>query len=158
MHYGSVTAYLPAKVQKHFKETLKTNVDFGRALTTQKIYDALRQRTIIFNQMYGFLTRFDVLAIPVTGAIPGPVEVEFPASVDNEPVSDYLDWLRFSFLATTAGLPALSLPVGYTSQGLPVGLQLVGPPRGEARLLQVAAKIEEILAISKKPIDPIISS
>jgi amidase len=138
MHYGSVTAYLPAKVQKH--------------------YDALRQRTIIFNQMYGFLTRFDVLAIPVTGAIPGPVEVEFPASVDNEPVSDYLDWLRFSFLATTAGLPALSLPVGYTSQGLPVGLQLVGPPRGEARLLQVAAKIEEILAISKKPIDPIISS
>jgi len=158
MHYGSVTAYLPATVQKHFKQTLKENVDFGRALTTQKIYDALRQRTIIFNQMHEFLTRFDVLAIPVTGAVPGPVEVEFPASVDNEPISDYLDWLRFSFLATTAGLPALSLPVGYTSQGLPVGLQLVGPPRGEARLLQVAAKIEEILAISKKPIDPIINS
>ena len=55
--------------------------------------------------------------------------------------------------ATLASLPAMSLPVGFAN-GLPVGLQLIGQPRGEARLLQVARAIEEALALPQTPIDP----
>jgi len=53
-------------------------------------------------------------------------------------------------------LPALSLPVGLTASGMPVGLQLVGPPRGEARLLRVARAVEEAVGFPKTPIDPVI--
>ena len=67
---------------------------------------------------------------------------------------DYLDWLRFAMLATLCGLPALSLPVGLNADGLPVGLQLIGRPRGEARLLQIARRIDQRLALDLTPIDP----
>jgi amidase len=156
IHYGAINARLPAEVRKHFKKTLRENVETGRSLTADRIYDAMRNRTTLYHAMRTFLEDFDVLAIPVIGLEPGPVEEEFPASVDGRPVTDYVDWLRFSFLATVTTLPALSLPVGRTASGLPVGLQLVGQPRGEARLLQVARAVEEAVAFPKTPIDPVI--
>jgi len=70
-------------------------------------------------------------------------------------MDDYISWLKFAFLSTTTGLPSLSLPVGFTDDGLPVGLQLIGPHRGEAKLLQVAAFIEASLNLPNTPIDPI---
>ena len=81
---------------------------------------------------------------------------EYPTEIVGKPVSDYIDWLKFSFLSTTAGLPAVSVPAGFTKSGLPVGLQLIGPPRGEAKLLAVARTIELVLGTAMTPIDPII--
>ncbi len=156
IHYGSVNGYLPDAVQACFKPTLKQNTEFGRNLKTEDIYDALRQRTVIYQNMRIFLERYDVLAIPVVGLEPGMVEDEYPLLVDGNKLDDYLDWLRFSFLATTAGLPALSLPIGFTASGMPVGIQLVGPPRGDARLLQVARAVEEVVKFPVGPIDPIV--
>lgn len=155
IHYGSVTAYLPDEVQSRFKTTLRGNVDFGRNLKTQDIFDAQRQRTVLYHSMRTFLQGYDVLAIPVIGLEPGLVEEEYPLFVDGQPLADYLDWLRFSFLATTTALPALSLPVGFTESGMPVGIQLIGPPRGEARLLRVARAVEEAVGFPVGPIDPV---
>lgn len=155
VHYASVTARLPAEVQRYFKPTLRQNRDQGLALTPEQIYDALRARTDLYHRMRRFLETYDVLAIPVVGIAAQPVEQEYPPEVDGEPVTDYVDWLRFSFLSPTTTLPALSMPAGFTSEGLPVGLQLVGPPRGEARLLQVALAIEERLGLPVGPIDPV---
>ncbi len=155
IHYGAVTAYLPDVVQSRFKSTLKGNVEFGRNLKTQEIFDAQRQRTVLYHLMRTFLQGYDVLAIPVTGLEPGLVEEEYPLLIDGQPLTDYLDWLRFSFLATTTALPALSLPVGFTESGMPVGIQLIGPPRGEARLLQVARAVEVAVEFPVGPIDPV---
>ena len=155
IHYGAVTAYLPDDVQSCFKSTLRGNVEFARSLKTQDIFDALRQRTVLYHSMRTFLQGYDVLAIPVTGLEPGFVEEEYPLMIDGYPLTDYLDWLRFSFLATTTALPALSLPVGFTASGMPVGLQLIGRPRGEARLLQVARAVEESVRFFRGPIDPV---
>lgn len=154
VHYGSINGYLPDAVQAAFKDTLRLNTDTGRNLTTPQIYDAMRQRTVLYHVMRVFLDGYDVLAIPVVGLEAGPAEQEFPPLIDGQPVIDYVDWLRFSFLATTTALPALSLPVGFTQSGLPVGLQLIGPPRGEAKLLHVARQIEDILALPATPLDP----
>ena len=156
VHYGSILAYLPEEVQRHFKETLRLNTEFGRALETSRIYDAMRQRTVLHHVMRTFLRDHDVLAIPVVGLEPGPVEEEYPRAVDGVPTEDYVDWLRFSYLATTTALPALSLPVGLTASGMPVGLQLVGPPRGEATLLRVARAVEEAVGFPAMPIDPVV--
>lgn len=153
--YGSVNAYLPDHVQKEFKETLRQNTEFGRNLQTPAIYDAMRQRSVLYQIMNNFLTDFDVLAIPVVGIEPENVENEYPLVVDGEPTEDYVDWLRFSFLATACALPAIAMPVGFTKSGMPVGLQLVGPPRGEARLMQVARAVEDAVGFPTKPIDPI---
>ena len=155
IHYGSVNAYLPDAVQAHFKRTLRENTQFGRNLKTPDIFDALRQRTVLYHAMRTFLEGHDVLAIPVAGIEPGLVEEEYPMMVDGEPVTDYVDWLRFSFLATATGLPALVVPVGFTASGMPVGVQLVGRPRGEARLLAVARAVEVAIGFPSTPIDPV---
>jgi len=156
LHYGAVNARLPDHVKAHFKRTLAENTAFAATLTAEQIFDAARQRTALYEIMRVFLDRYDVLAIPVTGIAPGPVEEEYPTRVDGAPLTDYIDWLRFSFLSTTTTLPSLSMPAGFTAEGLPVGLQLIGPPRGEARLLQVALAIEERLGLGCRPIDPVV--
>ena len=155
IHYGAVADYLPAEAKRHFKRTLRENVEFGRNLKASDIFEAMRNKTRIYQAMREFLEEFDVLAMPNTGIAPGPVEVEYPPFVDGVEMGDYVEWLRFSFLATTAGLPSLALPAGFTPGGMPVGIQLVGPPRGEARLLQVALAVEERLGLARGPIDPI---
>lgn len=155
MHYASVVARLPAEIQAHFKPTLRINRDQGLALTAEQIHDAARARTDLYHRMRRFLGDFDVLAIPVVGISAQPVEQEYPPQVDGQIIDDYVDWLRFSFLSVVTTLPALSMPVGFTDGGLPVGLQLVGPPRGEARLLQVALAVEERLALGAGPVDPV---
>ena len=155
LHYASVNAKLPAEVQAHFKDTLRENTAFGLNMPASAIFDAQADRTHLYHQMRAFLEHHDVFAIPVVGLEPGPVEEEYPKQVDGVATGDYVDWLKFSFLATTCALPALSLPVGLTASGMPVGLQLIGPPRGEAVLLRVAKRIEQVVSFPATPIDPV---
>ena len=155
VHFGAVADYLPDDAKRHFKRTIRKNAEFGRNLQAKDIFAAMRNKTRIYQTMRAFLEEYDVLALPNTGIAPGPVEVEYPPFVDGVEMGDYVEWLRFSFLATTAGLPAMSLPAGFTPGGMPVGIQLIGPPRGEARLLQVALALEERLNLPVGPIDPI---
>ena len=156
VHYGTVSDAVPAEIQQHFKRTLRENIATGRGLSAQDIYGAARQRTVHYHAMLGFFERYDVLAIPVVGLAPQAVEIEYPSEVGGAAIVDYVDWLRFSFLAVVTGLPAVAMPAGFTDAGLPIGVQLVGPPRGEARLLQVAQALEAALALPKGPIDPVI--
>ncbi len=145
----------PDSVTRHYKDTIKGNLADARAMTFDDYVQAERDRSAIYNTMATFFQTHDVLACPVNGLAPLPVEIEYPTEVADRPMRDYIDWLQFAFLATVAGLPALSLPVGYTPSGMPVGLQLIGPPRGEARLLQVAHTLEQALDLPVTLIDPI---
>ena len=154
MNWAVGPGRLGDEVQKHYKRTLAENIQLGRDLSIDDVYDAQVNRTVIYHAMREFFGGYDVLACPVVGLPPGPVEEEYPKVVDGQPVSSYVDWLKFSFLSTVTGLPALSLPVGRTPDGMPLGLQLIGPPRGEARLLQVAAFIETVVGWDTTPIDP----
>ncbi len=110
--------------------------------------------------MREFLETHDVLAIPVVGLEPHVVEEEFPTVVDGQGLTDYVEWLRFSFLATTTALPAIAMPAGRTASGMPIGIQLIGGPRGEAKLLRVARFLEQALADAgiwrPGPIDPVV--
>ena len=156
MLWAALPGRLPREIQDHFKQTLRDNIELGRKLSAEQIYDAQCSRAILYNNMQKFLAHFDVLACPTVGCEPGPVEEEYPRSVGGRQLVDYIEWLRFSFLATATGLPALSIPVGFTKSGMPVGMQLIGPPRGEAKLLRVARSIEQILGLDAcVPIDPV---
>lgn len=156
VHYGSVNNFVPEEIKEHFKETLRGNIEVGVNQTNHDIYLAQRGRTDLYQRMRLFLEQYDVLAIPVVGLAPTPVEVEWPRTVDGQDLPDYVDWLRFSFLATTTALPALAMPAGFTDEGLPIGIQLIGPPRGDAKVLQVGLALERALELPKGPIDPIL--
>jgi amidase len=155
MVWGAGTGRSPEHVRKHFKRTLAENIGVGETLTPSRIYDAQITRSALYERMRVFLETYDVLACAVVGLEPGPVEQEYPSRVAGKPVADYIDWLRFSFLATTTALPALSLPAGLTRSGMPVGIQLIGPPRGQAKLLAFAKASEDAVGFrGKTPIDP----
>lgn len=158
MHYGALTARLPEEVRATFGQRVRDNVAYAVTQSSAAIYDAQRGRSALYEIMRLFLGQYDILAIPVVGIAPVSVELENPTHVDGAEIATYEDWLRFSFLATAAQLPALSMPAGFTASGLPVGVQLIGPPRGEAVLLQTALFVEEALGLPATPIDPITTS
>ncbi|MHA6345472.1 amidase [Roseivivax sp. CAU 1761] len=147
---------VPEEVSRHFKPTLRENVEYGRTLGIEDLAEANLARSAIYDRMRGLFARFDVLACPTVGNMPRPQSVEWVPEVAGVALSGYMDWLRFAFLATVAGLPAISVPVGLSEDGLPVGLQLIGPPRGEARLLAVARAVEMAHGGPLGPIDPVV--
>ena len=63
----------------------------------------------------------------------------------------YIDWMTVCCIVTVTGLPSISLPCGFTADGLPIGLQLIGPPRGDAQVLAFARQLETALAVPSLP-------
>ena len=102
-----------------------------------------------------FFNTYDLLLTPATIVPPYPIEQRFVADCAGVTFDSYFQWLAIAYAITLVCCPALSLPCGFTASGLPVGLQLVGPPRGEAQLLAGARVLEEILGLrATTPIDP----
>ena len=154
MLWASGPGRAPESMQQHFKATLQGNINYGRNLSIDDVYDANINRSTIYTNMQQFLQTYDVLACPVVGLHPGPVEEEYPTEIDGNPLGDYIEWLKFSYLSTIASLPSISVPVGFSDDGMPVGMQLIGPPRGEAKLLAVARAVEQAVGGPLGPIDP----
>lgn len=156
---GIVAAFsrLPEDVHRHFKPALRDNWAYARTLTLEDFADAYVDRTRLFLAMQGFLEDFDVIACPTVSCMPRNSDIEWIDEVEGETFDDYLGWMKFAFLATTAGLPAASVPVAVSEQGLPIGIQLVGPPRGEATVLAVARAIEMAVGGPLGPIDPVVT-
>ena len=102
-----------------------------------------------------FFETHDLLICP-TASIPAfPVETIYVTEIDGKPCETYIDWFAITFVLTLTACPVLSIPCGLTKDGLPVGLQLVGKPRGEADLLSAARWIEDQLGFNTQlPIDP----
>tara|TARA_B110000444_G_C18833695_1_gene594713 strand:- start:1868 stop:2671 length:804 start_codon:yes stop_codon:yes gene_type:complete len=155
MLWAALPGRAPEALTQHYKATLKGNISVGQNLTINDVYDMQLTRSAIYDSMIRFFDTYDVLACPVVGIEAGPVEEEYPIIGSPGPDADYLDWLRYSFLSTTTGLPAMSVPVGFTKDGMPVGLQIIGKPRGETELFQIARAIEIEMGGPFGPIDPI---
>ena len=132
------------------KDTVIWNIERGLALSVDQILRANQVRASQFLRMSAFLERFDVLVLPVSQVVPFPVEVDWVRSIDGVPMATYIDWMQSCSLITMTSHPALSLPCGFTPEGLPVGAQIVGRYRGEAELLAFAAAWEAALGISSR--------
>ena len=131
------------------------NVEKGLALTTREITKAQEQRVALMQRMLAFFETYDLLLCPATICAAFPVEERYLAECNGHKFDNYVQWLGIVYAITITGCPALSIPCGFTTTGLPVGLQIVGPPRGEASLLSGARVLEDILGLqSITPIDP----
>ena len=152
--WGCYARLLPQHVIEQCKDTLIENIRFGESLTSDQIADAEINRSSLYFEMLDLFTKFDVLACPVVGCMPKPKSEEWIREIEGIKLDHYMDWLGFSFLATVTGLPAISVPIGFSSSGLPIGLQLIGGPRSEPQLLSAARAIEIIMNGPINPIDP----
>lgn len=146
----------PAEVKAAMKPTLRENTAFGWQLGIEDVVESELVRSRLYDEMRALLERHDALACPVVGNMPRPQSEEWVREVAGVPMQGYMDWLRFAFLATLTGLPAISVPVGLGPSGVPIGVQLIGPPRGEARLLKVARAVEMAVGWQGMPIDPVV--
>ncbi len=149
-------AQMPDAIVEQVKPTIRENLAYARTLTLEDVTIAQVDRTRIFLSVQQFLQDFDVLACATVGAMPRALGIEWIDDIEGEQYEDYLGWLRFAFLATTTGLPAASVPIGLSPDGLPIGLQLIGPPQGEAKVLAVARAVEMAVGGPLGPIDPIV--
>jgi amidase len=126
-----------------FKQSLADNIRAGESLTGADVARAYRQRTALAETMRLFFTSYDVLVLPVSQVPPFPADQEFPTEINGRPMATYLDWMRSAYFITVTGCPAISVPAGHTSDGLPVGIQVVAPHGADRRLLEIAAAFEE---------------
>lgn len=131
------------------------NIERGLNLTTDQIFSAERVRWQLYGRMTDFFDHHDLLICPAASIPPFPVEQRYIEEIDGQTCETYIDWFSITFALSMTGCPVLSLPCGFTSAGLPVGMQIVGRPRGEAALLEAAYHLENALGLSKNlPIDP----
>ena len=124
------------------KQTVRAEVERGRALTSAQLTRATRLQAALAERALAFFDRYDYLACPVTQVEPFPVEQEYATDVAGVPMGSYIEWMRSNSRISVAGCPAMSIPVGFSAAGLPVGLQLVTRPFGERALLEVAYALE----------------
>jgi amidase len=124
------------------RATLAQNVDAGEALSGRDVARAAQVQGEIFHRTRRFFEEYDVLLLPVSQVPPFPAAEEYPTVVAGHRQRDYLDWMRSAYLVSVTGSPALSVPAGFTPDGLPVGLQVVGPHRGDASVLRVGRAFE----------------
>ncbi|MCV2490038.1 amidase [Geodermatophilus sp. YIM 151500] len=144
--YGDLVRRSPEKV----KETIRWNASVGAALSGADIGRAEAAHTKLFEEVVGFFERYDVLLAPTTQVLPFRVEVEYPTEVAGVPQHDYLGWMRSCTLVSATGCPALSVPGGFTPDGLPVGLQVVAAPRADRRLLEVGHAFEQATGFGRR--------
>jgi amidase len=131
------------------------NIEQGLKLTVEDLERAEAQRIAMTNRTLEFFQTYDLLLAPATIVPPFPVENRYVAECAGKKFDNYVEWLGIVYAITLVCCPALSLPCGFTTTGLPVGLQMVAAPRGEARLLAGARVLEDILGVrGTTPIDP----
>ncbi len=94
-----------------------------------------------------------MLACPVSQVPPFEIGLDWVHEIDGVPQHTYLDWMRSAYLISATGLPAISVPAGFTRSDLPlpVGLQLVGRRRGDWDLLSVAHAFEQATGYGRTP-------
>jgi amidase len=118
------------------------NIEQGLKLSSEEIGRADVLRTTLWHRVRAFMETRELLLLPTVAVPPFPVEQPYPTHINGKPLDNYTQWFFLTYGITVTGLPAISVPCGFTKRGLPVGLQIVGRRRQEAMVLRAAAAFE----------------
>ena len=152
---GTMMSELLAAHREDIAPEIVGNIELGMNVTSAQIFAAERTRWELYKQVNQFFKSHDVLICPSASIAPFPADQRYVEEIDGKPLNTYIDWFSITFALTMTACPVLSLPCGFTSAGLPVAIQLMGRPRGEAELLRAAYILEQQLGIdSQLPVDP----
>lgn len=121
-----------------FGANLKGNVKAGLKVTPMDFAVSEQARATLFQKFRALFETYDLLLTPASPVKQFPVEQNFPTEINGKKLENYTDWIASSFLITLMSLPAGSAPAGLTSEGLPVGMQIIGPRFEEPLILRIA--------------------
>lgn len=136
--------------RSQLKDTAIWNIEKGLSLTGEEMAQAGRLREAVFQRMAAFMGQYEFLAVPVNQVAPFPVSTPYPAEVNGVAMETYIDWMKSCYFITMTGHPAISVPCGFTPEGLPVGVQIVGRYRDEFGVLQLANAFEAATGLWKR--------
>lgn len=125
------------------KDTVLGNIDEGRRLTGPALGRAEIIRTQLFHRARAFLERYEFMVLPTVQVLPFDVEAPFPTDINGVRMASYIDWMKSCYYISVIGNPAISVPAGFSPDGLPIGLQIVGRHRDEWGVLQLAHAFEQ---------------
>ncbi|MCH2291165.1 MAG: amidase [SAR324 cluster bacterium] len=132
-------------LEKHrdlVKDTVIWNTEAGQQLSGPDVGRAETLRVALFHRIREFMEDHEFLLLPVSQVPPFPIDQPYVKEINGIEMETYLDWMRSCYFISATGLPAISVPAGFTSDGLPVGLQIVGRPRDDLGVLQLAHAFE----------------
>lgn len=132
------------------KDSVVWNIEEGQKLTGPQIGQAERKRTELYHRLREFMEQYAFLVAPVSQVPPFDVTQEYVTEINGETLDTYLDWMKSCYYISVTGLPAISVPCGFTPEGLPVGVQLVGRHQDDFGLLQFAHAFEQATEVGKQ--------
>jgi amidase len=125
------------------KDTVVWNIEQGLKLSGLDVSRAEAKRSMLYQRVREFFEHYQFLMLPVSQVAPFPVEVEWVKEIHCVKMETYIDWMATCYAITLTGLPAISVPCGFTAEGLPIGLQIVGRHHQDFSVLQLAHAFEQ---------------
>jgi amidase len=150
LSYHSSYAALARQKPEWVKDTIKWEIAEAERQSAADVAHAMERQARMYADSTRFFQRYDYFVLPVTQVAPFDVNTPYPTSIDGTPMRSYIDWMRSCWYVTFMTNPAISMPAGFTSTGLPVGLQLVGRHRDEWSVLRMAYAFEQATQHGKR--------
>ena len=132
------------------KDTVIWNVEAGMQLTGPQIGRAERKQTELYHRVRRFMETYEFLVLPVSQVPPFDVQQRYVTEIQGVKMETYIDWMKSCYYITVVGHPAISVPAGFTPEGLPVGIQIVGRHRDDWGVLQLAHAFEQATGVWKR--------
>jgi len=136
--------------RERIKDTIIWNVDQGKKLTGPQLGRAEIKRTELYHRVRKFMEIHEFMVCPVNQVPPFDIKQRWPEEINGVKMDTYIDWMKSCYFITVTGLPAISVPCGFTSDGLPVGIQIVGRHQDDLGVLQLAHAFEKATGLWQK--------
>jgi amidase len=133
-----------------FKDTLKGEIEEGLRLTSMDLAHAEVAHGLLWRRFQAFLEKYEYFVLPTTQLPPFEVDTPYPTEIAGVKFDSYIDWMKSCWYISATGNPAASVPAGFTSDGLPVGVQIVGRNKEDFSVLQAAHAFEQATGFGKK--------
>ena len=147
-------------LEKHrdlLKPEVIENTEFGLSLTLGEVVAAEIAQGELIRRVARFFENHDLLICPAVMCPPFPVETRYLEQLDGVKLHGYMGWLVMTCALSMTACPILSIPCGFTADGLPIGLQVVAPMRAESRLISYGTYLEQLFGLARLlPIDPVV--
>jgi amidase len=131
------------------KDTILWEIDRGERLTATAIGRAELKRTELFHRLRTFMDRYEFFVLPTVQVPPFDVNQPYVTEIDGTTIETYIDWMKSCYYISVTGHPAISVPAGFTDDGLPVGIQIVGRHQDDWGILQLGHAFEQAAKISR---------
>lgn len=145
----ALSEILPAH-QDQLKDTVIWNIEEGMKLSGPQIGQAERRRTELYHRVRQFMETYEFFILPVSQVLPFDVKQRYVTEINSIKMGTYIDWMKSCYFISVTGLPAISVPCGFTPDGLPVGIQIVGRHQDDFGVLQLAYAFEQATEFWKR--------